>query len=139
MAKTKFKLKGCYARPTPVATSWPAPGGEVCIDALCAYFTNGTPMADTIRACNDIRKFVYVRRVTGGGTWNGDYLGKAVRWYYSTGQTAPILYRSDGRKVADSDGCRPLMELPDAMPTDVDYDKYISDARSMLADLGVQG
>jgi len=137
--KKPIKRKGTYAPPVPVATSWPAPSGEICQDALCAYFTNGTPMADTIRSCTDIRKFVYVRRVTGGGTWNGEYLGKAVRWYYSTGQTSPILYRSDGRKVADSDGCRPLMELPDAMPTDVDYGKYISDARSMLADLGVQG
>ncbi len=98
-------------------------------------------MEQTIRSCTDVRKFVYIRRVAGGGEWKGDFLGKAVRWLYVTGDTAPILYRNGGRKVADSDGCRPLMELPEgfAVPGDVDYAKYVADARSMLADLGVQG
>jgi hypothetical protein len=139
--KKLIKRKGTYAPPIPVATSWPAPSGEICQDALCAYFTDGTPLAQTIRACNDVRKFVYVRRVAGGGEWNGEYLGKAVRWFYSVDGAAPILYRNGGRKVADSDGCRPMMELPEdnAVPSDLDYERYVSDARAMLADLGVQG
>lgn len=136
-----LKRKGTYAPPVPVATSWPAPSGEICQDALCAYFTNGTPLAQTIRGCTDIRKFVYVRKVAGGGVWNGEYLGKAVRWYYATGITGQIVYKTNGNKVADSDGCRPLMELPEgnAVPSDVDYDRYLRDARSMLTDLGVVG
>lgn len=61
------KLKGEYAPPVPVGGSWPNPGGEVCVDAIIAYLKHGTPLADTIRACRDVRKFVYVRTVTGGG------------------------------------------------------------------------
>lgn len=140
--KGEPKLKGAYARPVPVATSWPNPTGEVCIDALVAFLEHGRPIPDTIRACNDIRRFIHVRKVAGGGEWNGEYLGKAVRWYFSTAPEATsILYKTNGNKVASSDGCRPIMELPDdyAVPNDVDFEKYIADARGMLADLGCQG
>ncbi len=135
----KVKLKGAYARPVPVATSWPNPSGEICIDALVEYFTKGTPLETTIRACTDVRKFVNIRRVKGGGMWKGHFLGKAVRWYYATGDTDEILYRVNGNKVPTSEGSRPLMELPDVLPLDVDYARYLADARGMLADLGVQG
>ena len=140
MAQAKFKLKGCYARPVPVATSWPNPTGEVCIDALVAFLTDGVPIPDTIRACTDIRKFVHIRRVKGGGEWRGEFLGKAVRWVYVK-DGAEITYIVNGNKVAGSDGCRPVMGLPEdnTVPADLDYDRYIADARAMLADMGVQG
>ena len=44
----------------------------------------------------------------------------------------------DGRPdifLARTEGCRPLMELPDAMPDDVDYMWYVNEAASLLADL----
>jgi hypothetical protein len=136
----EVKLKGAYARPVPVATSWPNPSGEVCIDAVVDFLAKGTPIPDTVRACRDVKKFVHIRRVKGGGIWNGEFLGKAVRWYYSNDATAAtIYYKVNGNKVAGSDGCRPMMELVDELPTDIDYDRYIADARAMLADLGVQG
>jgi hypothetical protein len=134
------KLKGCYARPVPVATSWPNPTGEVCIDALADYLAYGVTMESTIRGCTDFRKFVHVRNVKGGGVWNNYYLGKAVRWYYATGPgTAEIRYKTNGNLVPQSEGCWPVMELPEYMPVNVDYDRYLADARAMLADLGVQG
>ena len=133
-----IKLKGAYARPVPVATSWPNPTGEVCIDAVCAYLRDGTPIAATIKACRDIRKFVHIRKVKGGGEWRGEFLGRAVRWYYAT-EGDPILYRTNGNKVAGSDGCRPMMELPEdyGVPEDLDYSRYIADAVGMVRDLGV--
>ena len=102
------------------------------------YLTDGVPVEDTVRQCQDIRQFVHIRQVKGGGTWQGEYLGKAVRWYYSTGDTAPILYATNGNKVARTDGCRPMMELVDTIPEDIDYAWYIAGARGMLADLGVR-
>jgi len=33
------------------------------------YIINGTPLEQTIRRCDDIRKFVTVRAVQGGGEW----------------------------------------------------------------------
>ena len=132
------KLKGAYARPLPVATSWPNPSGEVCIDAVCDYLTKRADIETTIRACQDIRKFVHIRSVSGGGKWKDQFLGKAVRWYFATGDTAPILYSKNGNRVANTDGCRPIMELPDMLPIDINYARYASDTRAMLADLGIQ-
>jgi hypothetical protein len=65
----ELKLKGAFAPPEPGASGWPNPTGQVCVDAVVAYIRNGTPLADTIRACTDIRQFVYVRTVKGGGSY----------------------------------------------------------------------
>lgn len=134
----EVKTKGAYAPPEPGPSGWPNPTGQVAADAVVAYLTDGVPVEDTVRQCRDIRQFVHIRQVKGGGTWQGEYLGKAVRWYYSTGETAPILYATNGNKVARTDGCRPMMELVDMIPEDIDYDWYIAEARGMLADLGVR-
>lgn len=116
------------------------PQTTICIEAVVAYLTAQTPLADTIRACQDIRQFVTVRKVNGGAVWQGQYLGKAVRWYYAKGQFEPIRYASNGNRVSKSDGAMPCMELPDALPADVDYDWYEREAASMLVDIGaVQG
>lgn len=134
----EVKTKGAYAPPEPGPSGWPNPTGQVAADAVVAYLTDGVSVEDAVRQCRDIRQFVHIRQVKGGGTWQGDYLGKAVRWYYSMGETAPILYATNGNKVARTDGCRPMMELVDTIPEDIDYDWYIAEARGMLADLGVR-
>ncbi|MDE5458240.1 hypothetical protein GWE18_36630 [Bradyrhizobium sp. CSA112] len=67
---------------------------------------------------------------------DGKYLGKVIRWYYSTDASGSINYKLNGNKVARSDGAKPLMELPDALPNDVDYDWYIREAESILIDIG---
>ncbi|MGL5218506.1 MAG: hypothetical protein ACRC8G_03265, partial [Plesiomonas shigelloides] len=129
-----MKGKGAYAASGILENKHPSK--DICLDAVKAYLRDGTPIEATVCACPDIRKFLVIRQVKGGGTWNGEYLGKAVRWYYST-NGAPILYSSNGNKVASSDGCRPLMELPDTMPDDVDLQHYIDAANDMLRDLGL--
>ena len=63
------------------------------------------------------------------------YLGKVVRFYYST-DGKPIFYQS-GNKVPKSDGVKPLMELTDYIPKDLDYDKYLELCNEHLRDLGV--
>ena len=132
------KTKGAFAPPEPGASGWPNPTTQVCVDAVVAFLKNRTPLSATILACTDVRQFVSVRNVKGGGEWGGGYLGKVVRWYYSSGADAdPITYSSNGNKVAKTDGCRPLMELPDALPSDIDYMWYIAEARGLLADLGI--
>jgi hypothetical protein len=180
------KLKGAYAPAEPGASGWPNPTGQICVDAVVAWLRTSTPIETTVRACTDVRQFVYVRQVKGGGSycpngtlparatltamraecvaagygsvdvasWNKDtltaayaalvsarsgereYLGKAVRWIYSTGSRGCIVTPAGGL-VARTQGCRPLMELPDALPADIDYEWYIREARGLLADLGV--
>lgn len=113
------------------------PQAYICIDAVIAYLTKNVPLEKTIEGCTDIRRFLTVRRVKGGAEYAGEYLGKVVRWYYGKGSKECIRYASNGNKVAKSDGCKPLMELPDDLPTDIDYQWYYREAAGMLSDLGV--
>lgn len=69
------------------------------------------------------------------------YLGKLVRFYWST-KGNPILkvkpHAATGNRpiVPNTNGCRPIMNLPDEFPDDVDYDRYIERANSILEDIG---
>lgn len=126
------KLKGLYA-PAGLSKNITNP---VCTDAVVAYLTGGVPLESTIRSCADPRQFLTIRQVNGGALYDGEYLGKAVRWYYARGETRGISYRTNGNKVARSIGAHPCMELPTVMPTDLDYDWYINEAASILADVG---
>jgi len=63
------------------------------------------------------------------------YLGKVVRFYYSlNGKT--IFYKT-GNKVPKSEGSKPMMDLTDNIPKDLDYDKYLQLCEEHLADLGI--
>ena len=78
-----------------------------------------------------------VRRVTGGAKWQGELLGKAVRFYYSTADDrAHIEYVKNGNKVAKSEGCRPVMDLPEETPRDIDRERYIEMAKKLLGEVG---
>lgn len=66
------------------------------------------------------------------------YLGKAIRWYYARGIDSVMQYKLGGNKVPRSDGAKPLMELPDAFPSDVDFGWYINEAYSMLENTGAR-
>jgi hypothetical protein len=65
----------------------------------------------------------------------GEYLGKVVRWYYGC-QSEACLVTKAGNLVPRTQGCRPLMELPDTVPDDVDREWYVTEAESLLADIG---
>lgn len=65
-----------------------------------------------------------------------EYLGKFVRWYYSTQAPGPILTADKGYTVSLSYGARPCMVLPSVFPTDIDYQWYVDKAHSMLVDVG---
>lgn len=116
------------------------PTSYVCIDAVINYLTKGTPIMETLEWCPDIRRFLVVRRVTGGAEYKGQYLGKVVRYYHSSQSKEIITYASEkkkGHKVPKSEGAMPLMELDGTLPSDIDYQRYYNEAVSMLGDLGV--
>lgn len=131
------KKKGEFADPVPVASSWPNPECQISVDAMVDYLRDGTPIEQTVRACRDMRKFVAVRKVQGGGVFKGIPLGRAVRWYYSK-QGDCIRYATSGNLVSQSEGCRPMMELSDTLPLDLDFDYYIMRAKRMLLTVGVK-
>lgn len=136
----EVKQKGAYAfvgsKGSPAEKN---PFNYICIDAVVNYLAKGTPLEDTIEWCPDIRRFLTVRRVTGGAEYQGNYLGKVVRWYHGVGRTDTINYavgEKRGHKVAKSDGAVPMMELT-GLPCDIDYDHYLHQSRRMLGELGV--
>lgn len=133
------KRKGAFA-PASLDKN---PQNDICAEAVVAFLAKKTPLHKTIRECRDIRKFVTVRTVAGGAVKDDRYLGKAVRWYYSTEVEGIITYskptaKGTYKKVGRTEGARPLMVLPDAFPDDVDYQWYVREARSILDDIGYQ-
>lgn len=184
------KSKGGFADPhddlrTKLSTN---PSTQICVTAIKDYLSKGIPLARTIRGCTDIREFISVRRVNGGGLvadtalpkkttqkemtewllaagwektgrrtfdhWDHgemdiidaydivrgnvgtEYLGKVVRWYYGKDSKRCIVYKTNGNTVSKSNGCVPLMTLPDTLPDDIDYDWYIAEAKEMLDSMG---
>lgn len=183
----EVKRKGEYNKAGLVEKK--SPDLEVCSDAVAEYLARGVPLEATICACRDVRKFVTVQRVTGGGVklwgdgprktdkvrdmvprleahgwvksgsrwahWSQpepmlaadayattfppqrpEYLGKVVRWYYSTSAPGPIAYATRNAVVSLSYGAHPCMTLPNELPRDVDYGWYIDKARAILDDVG---
>lgn len=112
--------------------------GDIILEALIEKLTTGTPISETVRSCTDIRKFVVLRSVKGGAYWNGQFLGKVVRWYYSNANPPEIIYARNGNLVASSGGGVPVQQLPDTFPVDMDYDEYITRAEKYLSKLGYE-
>lgn len=124
------------------------PQMTIIADAVLGFIRNGIPIEETIYGCKDPRQFVTVIKATGGATWTDpdgeseeEYLGKVVRFYWST-SGAPLVkvkaHPTTGNrpKVPKTDGARPMMNLPDDLPTDIDYERYIAAAWKMLEDMG---
>lgn len=127
----EFKLKGFYGNPGLQKN----PTSTICSEALTELIKNNIPIEHTVRNCTDITKFVTVRNVRGGAEKNRVYLGKVVRWYYAEKEKGCINYINSGNKVPKSDGAKPLMDLPETFPTDINYDRYIEDTVDMLYDI----
>ena len=130
----KIKSKGAYAD-DGIAKN---PTSLICVDAVRAYLTAGTPLQQTIAACQDVRRFVSIRKVDGGAVWGGHPIGKTVRWYYGVNASAAIHYAESGKTVPNTEGAIPVLELPDRLPDDVDRMWYVRRAARMLAELGVK-
>jgi len=128
-----YKAKGVFA-PAGLRKN---PTNTICVDAVVKLLRNGADIEETILGCRDVRKFVTVRQVKGGAVKGDQYLGKAIRWYYATGTTGTINYKVNGHKVPRTDGAKPLMDLPEELPADIDYDWYIGECMDLLTDVGV--
>lgn len=128
----EIKLKGIFAK----AGIRKSPNNSICVDAVIKYLVDGISIEQTIKQCTDIRRFLTIRHVAGGAIKNNVELGKAVRWYYGINEKGIIAYIKNSNKVPRSEGAVPLMELPDYLPGDIDYDWYIKEANGMLTEIG---
>ncbi|QXN72437.1 DNA polymerase [Rhodobacter phage RcThunderbird] len=135
------KFKGAYSNPwadpkSAIFRFHKNPEVTICIEAAAAYLTKGTPIEETITNDRDIRKFVKVRNVKGGGQKDGVYLGKVVRWYYAEGDMTAIHYVGSGNKVPTSEGGSPIMDIPKNFPNDVNFNWYIKETAKILTEIG---
>jgi len=131
----KVKRKGCFAS----GGLMKKPDRVIVYDAVVNFLKDGVPIEQTVRECNDIRKFVSCRKVTGGSSFNGENLGKTVRFYSSTTamwEDPFIHYNLNGNRVPKSGGCRPLMDISDGMPGDLNYEAYVVEAFELLKEVG---
>ena len=125
-----FKSKGAYASGGLSKN----PSNLICIEAVINLLSEGVPIRNTIESCRDIRKFVTVRKVTKGAMYNGEDLGKSIRFYYSLESKGCITVGDS--KVPKTDGSKPLMELPEEFPSDVNFQRYEIEAQGILNDIG---
>ena len=125
--KGQFAIGGLAKNPT----------NTISVKAAIAYLTQQTPIHDTILQCQDIRDFVTLRTVKGGAVKDGQAIGKSIRWYHSTSTMTAIHYASNNNKVPKSDGAKPIMDYPDKLPTDIDYQFYIQEAKNIIKSTGV--
>jgi hypothetical protein len=141
------------------------PQATICSDAALEHIKHGTPIEETIRSCLDITQFVTVIKASKGATWNptvawieasgdddeeeasisgGKYLGKTIRYYWGVNgapifESVPNPKTGNFKKIPKTDGAIECMRLPDELPQDIDYDKYIAEANSILWDVGFYG
>lgn len=130
----KIKGKGIFAN-TGLSKN---PDCPIVKKAVAYQIARNIPIYQTVMDCEDITEFVTVRKVTGGAVWEGEYLGKAVRYYYSS-EVDPdtcIHYAKNSNRVPNSGGAKPLMGLPQTFPKDVNYVVYIEAANKLLKEVG---
>lgn len=116
----KVKLKGDY-RPSGIDKN---PDFDIVSEAVVAYLRDGTEPSQSVRSCRDVRKFVAIQKVTGGAAKDGEYLGKVIRSYKARKDYTPIKRYAGKGNVQLSYGSKPLMELPEELPADIDFDAY---------------
>lgn len=150
-----IKADGGHKRKGPLANPWNKdrsdydpraqlmknPQATICSDAALALIKHGTPIEETIYGCTDIRQFVTVIKADGGATWRGRYLGKVVRYYWSTDGDVLVkvkAHKTTGNRpqVPKTEGAAPCMTLPTELPDDLDYARYIAETREILMNIG---
>lgn len=130
----RVKTKGVFAKPGLSKN----PQNEICVLAIKELLINDRPIQQTLHECRDITKFINVRTVKGGAVKlydkdePGEFLGKAIRWYYAKDVPGEIVYATSGNKVPKSDGAKPLMDLPEEFPDDINYDWYEKETLKIL-------
>lgn len=108
------------------------PVNEVIIKAVIENLTRGTPLDEFIRNHTIAQDFTTLRTVRGGAMRAGVKIGKSIRWYWTSRRSVSIVYAKNGNTVPMSENCDLMMNLPDKMPNDIDYQRYIKEAEKLL-------
>ena len=137
-ADGSVKRKGAFTdQQSPKTILWKNPANEVSIEAAVEHLKTGRSVESYVMECADVRKFLTLRTVRGGALYGDEQLGSVIRWHYSIDPPHECIRRADsGAKVPRSEGARPMMQLADELPKDLDHDWYIMEANDVLRQLG---
>lgn len=130
----EIKAKGIYAPPSLAKNQTTS----ICSRAVSEWLSKGTPIEQTILN-GKLTEYISIRSVTGGGVQGDTYLGKTVRWYYTTDENyPPLTYNSNGHKVPKTAGARAAMVIdPNGeLPTDLNFNWYRKEAIRIAKDVG---
>ena len=114
-----------------------SPDRAICRDAIFAWVKNNIDVETTIHNTSSIHPFMTLKKASGGCNKDGVDLGGTVRWYRSTSTNTPILNNKSGNIVAGSTNGMPCLDIPDDLPTDIDYDYYIDETYRLMAFVGM--
>ena len=64
--------------------------------------------------------------------FGNEYLGRVVRWIYTTDGDV-ITYKKNGNRVPKSDGSKPFQTLPSNIPSEIDYDRYVKECENLYS------
>lgn len=123
------KRKGFFTAPSLAKN----PSGQVAIEAAIRHLTTGEPIE---LDSDDIRDYLFTRKVAGGAHLDGVPLGKVVRFYHSIASPGCIKYVTNNYKVGNSDGAVPLITLPSGLPPDLDHASYLRMAQEIVKGVG---
>lgn len=108
------KGKGAFA-PISIAKN---PQNNICTEAVIALIDKGVPVEKTIRACTDIRKFVTVRTVRGGGV---QMLRTAYDDTLTPGKKRDLLLANGWLQIVDGPLTKAMFDhIPDGCGYDVE-------------------
>jgi len=158
----KIKAKGAYSEDSLMKNK----NVSICYEAVREYIKSGTPLKTTIDSCKDMNKFIVGRNVTGGAMLGGEpilgekkavvgttgkttmrknvlgftddseYAGKVVRFYFANDGDV-MWYKKTANKVPLTEsGVKSLLDMPQELPTDINYEWYYNFAQEALNDLG---
>ena len=112
------------------------PAGAIIGKAVSEYFAKGTPVEETVNNEEDMKMFMFIRKVEGGCIdQKKQPVGKVVRWYIAKGEFHPLRYESNNNKVPDTDGARIFMDLTVPFPEDIDRQYYIRKAKDLIKNI----
>ncbi|WLY87267.1 DNA polymerase B region protein [Vibrio phage vB_VibM_83AMN] len=113
------------------------PKYEICTIAAMEYLSKGIPIEKTVNSCNEMKNFVMLKQIKSGAVFDGEYLGKVVRYYKSNREDLPEMVASaSGNLVPMSTNAVPCQLLPSSIPSDLDREWYIEESYKVLKGLG---
>ena len=131
LAGNSVKGKGMFAEPGVRKN----PDGNIIGKAILEFARKGTPIAETVMACNDVREFMFVRRSQGRAVWRGKDCGSVVRFVWAN--TTDDVKTAKGHAVPNGRGVVVLEDLPDKLPLDISKSRYIIEAEDLSIQYGI--